>query len=121
MIAKLSSLPHIRNLACIEMVARAVKHVFNSKLRSAILNFKSVGATQIDDKMKSYASLAFSNILCRGDKSQRYFEDHLKSLISSKYEYQMDYKCFKELYRPSLFMAMQYHVINLYYGFKDDV
>ena len=111
-IAKLSTLPHVRNLACIEMIARSVKHVFNAKLRSAIIHFKSVGATVIDEEMKSYAVSTFSLILSKGEKNFRYFEEKIKIMVFEKFDYSMDYNCFFNLHKPALFKALQYHVSN---------
>ena len=116
LIAKLSTLPHIRNLACIEMIARAAKLVFHARLRSAILHFRSVGATQIDAEMKSYATLTFSTILGKGDRNQRYFEEKIRDMIQLKFNYTMDYNNYSNLHRPALFGALQYHVIRIIRG-----
>lgn len=110
MIAKLSNLPHIRNLACIEMIARTVKHIFNAKLRSAIIHFKSVGATLIDEEMKNYAVSTFCLILSKGEKNLRYFDEKIKDVLFEKFNYSMDYNCFFNLHKPALFKALQYHV-----------
>jgi hypothetical protein len=113
-IAKLSTLPHVRNLACIEMIARSVKHVLNAKLRSAIIHFKSVGATLIDEEMKNYVVSTFSVILSKGEKNLRFFDEKIKDMVFEKFNYSMDYSCFFSLHKPALFKALQYHVIEIF-------
>ena len=97
------------------MIGRAFKHIFNAKLRSAIIHFKSVGATLIDEEMKSYAVLSFSLILSKGEKNLRYFDEKIKEMIYQKFNYTMDYNCFFNLHKPALFKALQYHVLFLYF------
>jgi hypothetical protein len=110
LIARLSTLPHVRNMASIEMVARASKYILETKLRSAILHFKSVGATQIDEEMKNYTTNIFSTILGNSERAERYFLEKLKPLISAKFQFSMDFATFAALQRPALFSALQYHV-----------
>lgn len=93
------------------MISRTVKHIFNAKLRSAIIHFKSVGATLIDEEMKNYAVSTFSLILSKGEKNLRYFDEKIKDVIFEKFSYSMDYNCFFNLHKPALFKALQYHVI----------
>jgi hypothetical protein len=112
MVAQLSTLPHIRDIACTEMVARAAKYVFYARLRNAVLHFKSVGATQIDGEMRSYASLSMSTLLGKGDRNFRYFEEKIRGVILRKYSYDMTYDSFMALHRPALFGALQYQVFK---------
>ncbi|KAK6097933.1 hypothetical protein MT418_002020 [Batrachochytrium dendrobatidis] len=109
MVCSLSTIPFIRNLALIEMVARIVKSILRDRIRSAILHFKTVGATQIDEQMRSYVTSMFSSVLGNSEKSQRYFEDKICSALKSKFSYQIGYRQFNNLHRPALFFAMQYH------------
>ncbi|KAI8913757.1 translation initiation factor eIF3 subunit 135-domain-containing protein [Powellomyces hirtus] len=108
-VARLSTLPYIRSLARTEICARSFKSLFQTRIRSAIMHFKSVGATNIDEEMKTYAVGMFSGVLGGGDKSRRYFEERLRGEMESKFEYTMTWAVFEELHKPSLFLAMQSH------------
>jgi len=66
-----SKVPAIKDACIIEMVARTAKGVFASRMRSAILHFKNVGATLIDEEMKGYACTLFSLVLGVNDKSYK--------------------------------------------------
>ncbi|KAI8588718.1 hypothetical protein BDZ88DRAFT_177724 [Geranomyces variabilis] len=108
-IARLSTLPYIRSLACNEMAARAFKSLFQTRIRSAIVHFKSVGATSIDDEMRTYAVGMFSGVLGGGEKSRRFFEERLRLEVLNKFDYQLSWTVFEELHKPALFLAMQSH------------
>lgn len=71
LIAKVSKIPFIREMCCIDMVARSVKNLFRIKMKTSILHFKSVGATNIDDQMKDYAVTIFNYVLGFGEKSEK--------------------------------------------------
>ncbi|KAI9014870.1 translation initiation factor eIF3 subunit 135-domain-containing protein [Gaertneriomyces semiglobifer] len=109
MIARLSTLPYVRGMAAIEMVARSCKSLFRHRLRNAILHFRSVGATLIDDEMTSYAAGMFSTVLGTGDKAHKYFEERLRAEILKKFNYDLTYEQFRSLHRPALFLSLQYH------------
>ncbi|KAJ3161299.1 hypothetical protein HDU86_007081 [Geranomyces michiganensis] len=108
-IARLSTLPYIRSLACNEMAARAFKSLFQARIRSAIVHFKSVGATSIDEEMRTYAVGMFSGVLGGGEKGRRFFEERLRLEVLNKFDYQLDWTVFEELHKPALFLAMQSH------------
>ncbi|KAJ3192337.1 hypothetical protein HK101_006708, partial [Irineochytrium annulatum] len=108
LIAKLSTIPYIQELACVEMVARACKSIFRSKLRGLILHFKSVGATQIDEETRNWTSNMFSTALGSAEKSQKFFEERIRPEIRIKYDYEMDYYYFRTLHRAAIFLSMQY-------------
>ncbi|KAI9205234.1 clustered mitochondria-domain-containing protein [Polychytrium aggregatum] len=109
MIARISTLPCIREMATIEMAARASKALFQSRVRSAIAHFRSVGATQIDEEMKGYVATMFQLLLGVGDKTRKFFDEKLRNEIEHKFEYDMDFHEYTVLHRPALFLAMQYH------------
>ncbi|KAH6571038.1 hypothetical protein BASA60_007377 [Batrachochytrium salamandrivorans] len=109
MVCSLSTIPFIRNLALTEMVARILKSILRDRIRSAILHFKSVGATQIDDQMRSYVTSMFNSALGNSERSQRYFEDRIRGAVEAKFSYQIGYRQFCSLHRPALFLAMQHH------------
>ncbi|KAI8812779.1 hypothetical protein BJ742DRAFT_735587 [Cladochytrium replicatum] len=102
-IAKLSQVPDIRDLVCIEMAARASKDIFQSRLRGAILHFRSVGATNIDDEMRVYMANWFSTVLGVGERTCK-----LKPEIMEKYDYLLPYEHFMLLHKPAIFLAMQH-------------
>eukprot|EP00842_Homolaphlyctis_polyrhiza_P005334 jgi/Hompol1/5801/HPOL_004714-RA len=111
MICTLSTIPFIRKLAIIEMIARVTKVLFRDRMRNAILHFRSVGATQIDDQMKSYATSMFNGILGNSEKSARYFDEKIKECVETKFGFVLSAKLFGEVWRPALFLAMQYHFV----------
>ncbi|KAJ3019310.1 UNVERIFIED_CONTAM: hypothetical protein HDU68_010726 [Siphonaria sp. JEL0065] len=109
MIAQLSHIPYIRDMMCIEMVARSFKSIFVTRLRELMLRFRSVGATQIDKETKSWTANMFSVMLGSSDHALKFFDEKLRPEIFYKYEYDMDEKHFFSLHRPAIFAAMQYH------------
>ncbi|KAI8614375.1 translation initiation factor eIF3 subunit 135-domain-containing protein [Chytriomyces sp. MP71] len=109
LIAQLSHIPYIRDMACIEMAARAFKSIFQTRVRQLMIHFKSVGATQIDEETKKWAANMFCTMLGTGDSAVKFFEEKLKPEIYYKYDYDLDEKLFAHLHKPSLFTAMQFH------------
>ncbi|KAI9102062.1 translation initiation factor eIF3 subunit 135-domain-containing protein [Phlyctochytrium arcticum] len=107
-ISRNSNLPCVRDMCHIEMVARAFKTLLQTRLRNAILHFRSVGATAIDEEMKTYAATMFCGVLGTGEKSQKYFMEKVREEIAHKFCYDMSYAQFSSLHRPALFLAMQY-------------
>jgi hypothetical protein len=106
-----STIPFIRNLSLVEMIARSCKHEFRTRLREAILHFRSVGATNIDDEMKQYAASLFGTVLsASSERSKTFFETKLKSRMLQKFKYPITHKQFSSIHKPALFMALQYHV-----------
>ncbi|KAJ3091624.1 hypothetical protein HK102_014054, partial [Quaeritorhiza haematococci] len=108
LIAKLSNLPPIREVCCIDMIARAFKCLFRARMRGAMLHFRVVGATQVEEEMKTYATNMFNMVLGSGDKVQKFWLEKLQIEVLRKFEYQMDSMQFASLQRPALFLAMQY-------------
>ncbi|KAJ3075860.1 hypothetical protein HDU98_006631 [Podochytrium sp. JEL0797] len=107
-IALLSHIPYIRDMMCIEMVARAFKAVFVLRLRGLMIKFRSVGATQIEEETKAWTAKIFSAMLSNGDKSMKFFDEIIRPEILHKYNYDMEEKHFISLHRPAIFAAMQY-------------
>ena len=108
-ICSTSTVPAIRNMALIEMVARSVKYLFKARLRSAIIHFRSVGATHIEDQMKTYATHMVNFVLGISDKSTRFFEEKIKGEVDRKFNFQLQHRQFQTIHKPALFMALQYH------------
>ncbi|KAJ3223612.1 hypothetical protein HK099_000904 [Clydaea vesicula] len=71
LIYRLSKIPFIKDMCAIEMIARAFKGIFKCKIRTALLNFRSVGATSIEDQMKEYPVSMFNWLLGKGSKSEK--------------------------------------------------
>jgi hypothetical protein len=110
MICQNSSIPFIRNLALVEMIARVSKHLFQTKLRNAILHFRSVGATSIDDQMRNYAATMMNTILGYGERSQSFLDSKIKPELKHRFGYDLHSRQYFDLSRPALFLAIQYHV-----------
>lgn len=113
MICERSAVPFVRNLALTEMVARASKHAFQSRLREAILHFRSVGATNIEREMEVYAVGFFTLILSNTDKSRTYFHSQIQPDLAEMFNYTLSEKQYANIHRPALFLALQYHVISI--------
>lgn len=96
------------------MIARACKHEFRTRLRDAILHFRSVGATNIDNEMKQYAASLFGTVLGSSDRSRTFFETKIKQRLLYKFEHVVQFKQFTAVHRPALFQALQYHVRILF-------
>lgn len=109
--ADLSNIAFIKEMSCIEMTSRAVKSIFRSRLRGAILHFKTVGATQIEDELNSYVASLFSLVLTCSEKNHRFFHEKLSPEIKRKFDYDMTFETFTALHRPAMMMSLQYHVI----------
>ncbi|KAI9362060.1 hypothetical protein DFJ73DRAFT_756904 [Zopfochytrium polystomum] len=78
LIASLSTIPYTKDLCCIEMVARASKRIFNGRMRSLIIHFRSVGATQVEEETRSWTANTFCLFLGASEKSEKcgvVFED----------------------------------------------
>ncbi|ORY42164.1 hypothetical protein BCR33DRAFT_718365 [Rhizoclosmatium globosum] len=109
MIAQLSHIPYIKDMMCIEMVARSFKSLFVTSLRQLMIHFRSVGATQIEEETKNWTANMFSMVLGTSDKAKKFFDERLKPEVYYKYDYEIDERHFYALHRPALFAAMQFH------------
>ncbi|KAL2918972.1 hypothetical protein HK105_201242 [Polyrhizophydium stewartii] len=110
MIFSLSSIPYVRNLVLVEMLARVAKSLLRDRLRNAILHFRSVGATQIDDQMRAYATSLFCAMLGRGDKTAKFVQEKVAPLMAAKFQFHaVTPKLYDAVHRPALFLAMQAH------------
>lgn len=105
-----STIPFIQNLSLIEMIARVCKHEFRNRLREAILHFRSVGATSIDNEMKQYAASLFGNVLGTSERAIAFFESKIKPKLFKKFQHSLSHKEFMSVHRPALFLALQHHV-----------
>jgi hypothetical protein len=110
MICQYSTIPFIRNLALVEMVARISKHLFRNRLRNSILHFRSVGATSIEEQMNNYAATLMNTILGYGERSQSFLDSKIKPEMRHRFGYELNSRQYFDLSRPALFLAIQYHV-----------
>ncbi|KAJ3409346.1 hypothetical protein HDV05_004470, partial [Chytridiales sp. JEL 0842] len=108
-VARLASIPEIKDMACIEMVGRAFKAVFQTRLRALIVHFRSVGATNVEEEMRSWTANIFSAALGNAVKSERFFEEKLRPEIQHKFAFDLSLHTFKHLHRPAMFLSMQHH------------
>lgn len=111
LISQKSTIPFVRSMTLVEMVARVFKGVFRERLRGAILHFRSVGATSIDEQMSFYTTNLTSIALGHGDKTRNFFESKIKEEIKRKFDFDITYRQYYEIGRPALFLAIQYHVL----------
>lgn len=110
----------------VEMVARVCKHLCQLRLRGAILHFRSVGATAIDDQMNGYTTNLLSNILGFTDKSLQFLNSKIRPALKLKYNFDLKEKEFFEIPRPALFLAIQFHCgmtfeDHMDYNFDEDI
>jgi hypothetical protein len=92
------------------MAARVGKRIFRSRLREAILHFRTVGATNVEKEMKQYAANMFSMILGCSERSLQFYESKIKPALKGKFGCDITSKQFGNVHRPALFIALQYHV-----------
>jgi hypothetical protein len=108
-----STIPFISNLALVEMVARVCKHLYQAKLRNAILHFRSVGATSIEEQMNIYATNLMNTILGYNEKTETFVLSKLKPEMKQRFNYVLGRRQYFEIPRPALLLAVQYHVFFL--------
>ena len=110
MIYKLSVIPCVKEVCLVSIISRCFKEVFRDKMRSSLLGFKSVGATNIENQMKDFAVQFFNLCLGKGDKSIRFLNDRLKGVAQRKFEFSIEVDMFVGVHRPLLFKALQLQV-----------
>lgn len=99
-------------MTLIEMIARVCKNLFQNRLRGAILHFRSVGATSIEDQMHLYTTNMLSVILGYTDKTIQFIESKIKPELIRKFDFTLSAKEYQEIPRSALFLAIQHHVID---------
>ncbi|TPX48024.1 hypothetical protein SeMB42_g02028 [Synchytrium endobioticum] len=108
-IAKLSTLPYIRQLCAVDMITRSCKTIFRRRMRREILRFKSTGATVVDDPFRDEVVGLFNVVLGASMACRKFWDETLQNVIYSKFEFCMDWESFEGLHRPALFLALQHH------------
>jgi hypothetical protein len=71
LVSKLTRLPYVRDLCYTEMIARACKAIFHSRLRRAVFHFKNVEATRIEEEMQTYVVSFVQTVLGNGPQTER--------------------------------------------------
>jgi hypothetical protein len=96
------------------MIARACKSIFQTRFRNAILHFKKVGATSINEQMNTYAINLIQTVLGYSEKTEHLVATRLKKELMEKFSFDLSPKMYFEIHRPSLFLAIQFHVLNFF-------
>ncbi len=109
-ICRSCTIPFIRTMASVEMIARVCKHLFQIKLRGAILHFRSVGATAIEDQMCTYTTNMISTILGFSEKTAQFLNAKIRPELVRKFDFDISPQEYAEIPRSALFLAIQYHV-----------
>lgn len=110
LIYQLSTVPFVKSMTLVEMVARICKQIYRVRLRGAILHFRSVGATYIEEQTQSYANTLLELILGFNEKTRVFFETKIKPELQRHYNVSITQRNYFEIHRPALFIAIQYHV-----------
>ncbi|KAJ3261190.1 hypothetical protein HK103_006499 [Boothiomyces macroporosus] len=92
LIYQLSTVPFVKSMTLVEMVARICKQIYRVRLRGAILHFRSVGATYIEEQTQSYANTLFELILGFNEKTRVFFETKIKPELQRHYNCGISYK-----------------------------
>ncbi|KAJ3314956.1 hypothetical protein HDV04_004756 [Boothiomyces sp. JEL0838] len=109
LIYQLSTVPFVKSMTLVEMVARICKQIYRVRLRGAILHFRSVGATYIEEQTQSYANTLLELILGFNEKTRVFFETKIKPELQRHYNVSITQRNYFEIHRPALFIAIQYH------------
>ena len=97
-------------MVLVEMIGRVCKRLFQTRLRGAILHFRSVGATSIEDQMFSYTTNMLSVILGFSEKTAQFIQSKIIPELLRKFDFHMTLKDYLDVPRPALFLSIQYHV-----------
>jgi hypothetical protein len=81
-------------------------------MRNAILHFRSVGATSIEDQMASYSVNFLSTVLGFSEKSVGFLESKIRPEMIRKFDYDISKEEYFEIPRPALLIALQQQVSN---------
>jgi Translation initiation factor eIF3 subunit 135 len=108
-ICKTCTIPFVRSLALVEMIARVCKSIYQNKIRGAILHFRTVGATAIEDQMNQYTANLFSTILGFTERTAHLIDSKIRPEVKRKFDFNLTNKDYLDISRPALFLALQYH------------
>lgn len=104
-IAEATRLPHVREGALIEMVARTVKLILRGRLRGAILHFREVQALRVEEELVAIVLETLNGVLT-GESA---WMEELASAIEDRFGYRVDGEQIRHLPRWALFTALQHH------------
>ncbi|KAI9139390.1 clustered mitochondria-domain-containing protein [Paraphysoderma sedebokerense] len=109
LVARHTKLPYIKEMCFIEMIARSCKVLFRDQIRRAIINFRKIEASKIEDELRNLAIKLFNNVLGNGDGVKKFWEEKLKVWIHRKFSFNMSFETFSNIHQPAMFISMQYH------------
>lgn len=104
-IARDTKLPHIREGAVIEMVARTTKIILRSRVRGAILHFREVQALRVEEELKSIVLEIINGVIT----SSSLWMEEIMSLVEDRFGYSVEVEFYQNLSRNALLMALQHH------------
>lgn len=104
-IAEATRLPHVREGALIEMVARTVKLILRGRLRGAILHFREVQALRVEEELVAIVLETLNGVLL----GEGAWMEELVLAIEDRFGYRTDGDQIRHLPRCALFAALQHH------------
>jgi hypothetical protein len=81
LVAQTCKLPFVKEMCCLDMCARTFKYILRTRLRTALLNFRAVGAQHIEEEMKGYVVNLFNLCLGVGPKSQKVYASKFDPIV----------------------------------------
>ena len=104
-------LPSIRQVCLVEMLARSIKLICRQRLRQAVLHYRNVEASHVEEELKSVVVALFQSVLSTGVKGLKVLweVDGLKSIIKRKFDIDLDFTHVCDVQRSALFLSLQYH------------
>lgn len=105
-IAQGTQLPHVRDGAITEMVARAAKTTLRGRLRAAILHFRDVQALRVEEELVAL-SLDLLNKVLSGEECG--IVEEIIGLVEDKFGFHVKVHDLCHFSRNSMLMALQHH------------
>ncbi|EPZ35991.1 Translation initiation factor eIF3 subunit 135 domain-containing protein [Rozella allomycis CSF55] len=107
-IYKLTSLPYVKEICAIEMLARTCKHLFNDKFRNAVIHFKQVKAQKPEEEMKAYVIQLLNSIIGQ-ETDIKFWKENVNTLLAQKFGIELGVSQFTVISKAGLFDAIKYH------------
>lgn len=104
-IAQDTKLPHVREGALIEMIARTIKIILRGRIRSAILHFREVQALRVEEELMAIVLDTVNGVLC----GMTEWMDELIPAIEDRFGYRADADAVRHLSRNALLLALSHH------------
>ena len=106
-IAEMTALPHVRDTAVIEMVARVCKHILNRSLRALARFARDQPGVAGHDKAPGCITDFFNLVLGHGDEASRFWDEVIAPAVVAKFKYVIGDFRDVALHKNQLFWAMQ--------------